>query len=92
MEIQHKDNNKTGVFFIEENGEKLAELVYSWNGNDRIIIEHTEVNDVLRGKNIGKTLVATLVEFAREKGVKIVPVCLFVKNVLDKNKEYQDVL
>jgi len=92
MEIQHKDNNKTGVFFIEENGEKLAELVYSWNGNDRIIIEHTEVNDVLRGKNIGKTLVATLVEFAREKGIKIVPVCLFAKNVLDKNKEYQDVL
>ncbi len=92
MEIQQKDNAKTGMFFIKMEGKKVAELVYSWSGNDRIIIEHTEVDDVLKGKGAGKELVAKTVEFAREKGIKIVPVCSFAKGIFEKTKDYIDVL
>jgi uncharacterized protein len=92
MEIQQKDDGKTGMFFIEQDEEIVAELVYSWQGKDRIIIEHTEVDDVLKGKGAGKELVSKSVEFAREKGIKIVPVCSFAKGVFDKTKEFQDVL
>jgi uncharacterized protein len=92
MEIQQKNNAKTGMFFIEQEGEKVAELVYSWKGNDKLIIEHTGVDDILKGKGAGKELVAKTVEFAREKGIKIVPVCSFAKSVFAKTKEYEDVL
>ena len=92
MEIQQKDNHKTGLFFIEQESEKVAEMVYSWRGQDSIIIEHTEVDDSLRGKGAGKALVTKSVEFAREKGIKIVPICSFAKNIFDKMKEYHDVL
>lgn len=92
MEIQQKDNAKTGMFFIEQEGKKVAKLVYTWAGDDRIIIEHTEVDDSLKGEGAGKELVAKLVEFAREKGIKIIPVCSFAKSVFKKTQEYQDVL
>lgn len=92
MEIQQKDNAKTGMFFIEQEGKKAAKMTYTWAGNDRIIIEHTEVDDILKGQGAGKALVAKSVEFAREKGIKIVPICSFAKSVFDKTKEYADVL
>ena len=92
VEIQHKDNNKTGMFFIEKEGKKVAELIYIWSGNDRIIIEHTQVDDILKGKGLGKELVTKTVEFAREKGIKIVPICSFAKSIFDRTKAYEDVL
>jgi uncharacterized protein len=92
MEIQQKDDGKTGMFFIEQDDEIVAELVYSWKGKDRITIEHTEVDDVLKGKGAGKELVVKSVEFAREKSTKIIPICSFAKSVFDKTKEFQDVL
>jgi predicted GNAT family acetyltransferase len=50
------------------------------------------VDDVLRGKSAGKQLVAKAVEFARARGIKIVPLCPFAKSVFDKVPEYRDVL
>jgi predicted GNAT family acetyltransferase len=92
MKIQQKDDGETGMFFIKENDETVAEMVYSWQGKDRIIIEHTEVGDALKGKGTGKELVAKSVEFARERSIKIIPVCSFAKRIFDKTKEFQDVL
>jgi uncharacterized protein len=66
--------------------------VYSWHGKDRIIVEHTEVDNVLKGKGAGKELVVKSVEFAREKSIKIIPVCSFAKRIFDKTIEFQDVL
>ena len=92
MEIQQKDNGAKGEFFISQDGETQARMVYSWAGKDRIIIEHTEVSDKLRGQGAGKQMVARAVVFAREKGIKIVPLCPFAKSVFNKVKEYGDVL
>lgn len=92
MEIQQKNNAETGVFFIEQEGKKVAKMIYIWAGNDRIIIEHTEVDDALKGQGVGKKLVAKSVEFAREKGLKIIPICSFAKSIFNKTKAYEDVL
>jgi uncharacterized protein len=92
MKIQQKDDGITGMFFIDQDGENVAEMVYSWKGKDRIVIEHTGVDDVLKGKGAGKELVAKSVDFAREKGIRIIPICSFAKSVFDKTKEYEDVL
>jgi uncharacterized protein len=92
MEILQTDNGKKGKFYIEQNGEELAELAYVWAGTERFIIEHTEVSDALAGKSAGKQMVAKAVVFAREKHVKIIPLCPFAKSVFDKVQEYRDVL
>lgn len=92
MEILHEENNSKGAFYIEVKGERLAEMTYSKAGEDKIIIDHTEVNDALRGTGAGKQLVEAAVQFAREKGIKIIPLCPFAKAVLSKSDKYKDVL
>lgn len=92
MEILQKDDNKKGVFYVEQANEILAEMTYVWAGTDRIIIDHTDVNASLKGKGIGKQMVTKAVDFAREKGIKIVPLCPFARSVFDKVKEYNDIL
>ena len=92
MEIKHKDDGKNGMFYVEQEGKVLAQMTYVWTGAERIIIDHTEVDDALRGQSAGKQLVGKAVEFAREKSLKIIPLCPFAKSVFDKVAEYRDVL
>jgi predicted GNAT family acetyltransferase len=92
MHIHHEDNGSKGRFFIKEDDKTLAEMTYTWAGQERFIIDHTEVDDALRGKNAGKQLLMQAVAFAREKGVKILPVCPFAKAMFDRIPEINDVL
>lgn len=92
MIIQHKQADGKGVFFIGEEGAFLAEMVYSVAGAGKIIIEHTEVSDELRGQNIGYKLVEAAVDFARKNQLKIIPLCPFANAVFKKKPEFKDVL
>jgi uncharacterized protein len=92
MVIQHKESKNRGMFYIEEGGETVAEIVYSKASNNVIIIEHTEVDEELQGRNIGFELVHKTVDYARSQGLKISPVCPFAKAVFDKRADFKDVL
>ncbi len=67
-------------------------MTFVFAGNDKIIIDHTEVNEGNNGKGFGKKMVAKAVEYAREKNIKIIPLCPFAKKVFDKTPEIRDVL
>lgn len=92
MEIQQRDDGKKGAFYIEHENDVVAEMTYIWAGADKIIIDHTDVKEVLKGKGAGRQMVARAVSFARERGIKIIPLCPFAKSVFDKVKEFSDVL
>lgn len=92
MEIKFEQNATKGAFFVEEGGQRLAEMTFSRAGNDLLIIDHTEVSEALKGKGAGKQMVAAAVNYARENKIKILPLCTFAKSVFDKVSEYQDVL
>jgi uncharacterized protein len=92
MDIQHIDDGHKGMFLIKQEGHRVAEMTYVWAGTERIIIDHTAVEEVLKGKGAGKQLVARAVDFAREKGIRILPLCPFAKHVFDTVPEFQDVL
>lgn len=92
MEIKQYESGRKGAFYVEQENEMLAEMAYVWAGSERIIINHTEVNPKLQGKGMGKQLVKKAVEFAREKNLKITPLCPFAKAIFDKVKEFSDVL
>jgi predicted GNAT family acetyltransferase len=92
MLIQHKEGQNRSVFFIEDDGDVVAEIVYAKGGDGLIIIEHTEVDERLQGKNIGFELVHKTVDYARSHGLKISPVCPFAKAVFDKKPDFRDVL
>ena len=81
---QNQEGNK-GSFYVEEAGIILAEMTYSMTGTELVIIDHTEVSDELRGKNVGYHLLKATVEYARTNNIKIIPLCPFAKLVFDKN-------
>jgi len=92
MEIIHERNEKKGAFTAQEGNVKAGEMTYSWAGTDKIIIDHTDVNPEFKGQGIGKVMVLAAVGFAREKGIKILPLCPFAKATFEKNSDIQDVL
>ena len=92
MVIQHREKESRGMFFIEEEGEIIAEIVYAKGGDSLIIIEHTEVDEKLKGQNIGYELVHHVVEYARSHNLKVSPICPFAKAVFDKRADFHDVL
>ena len=89
--ILEKESETKGSFYIEEDGRVLAEMTYSKAGTERIIIDHTEVGDALRGKGAGVQLVAYAVQFVRTKGIKLLPLCPFAKATLQRHPEWKDV-
>ena len=55
-------------------------------------IYHTEVPVPLRGRGIGVRLVRGALEEARGLGVKVVPQCWFVREFIDSNPDFADLL
>lgn len=92
MDIQQKDNGQKGIFYVAIDGKTEAEMTYVWSGDQRIIIDHTGVSEALKGEGVGKRLVHAAVVWAREKQLKILPLCPFARAVFDKTPDYQDVL
>ena len=92
MLIQNKKVGSKGMFYIEQDGKILAEMVYTMPSPEKMIIEHTEVDDALRGKNVGKQLVHHMVEFVRANNIKVIPLCPFTNSVFKRTPAYADVL
>lgn len=91
MKIELIENPRGGEFVIQESGNRRAEMSYTNAGDDKIIIAHTFVEEAFRGGSIGKDLVKAGVDFARERNLKIVPLCPFAKAEFEKNSDYADV-
>ncbi|MDF6308077.1 GNAT family N-acetyltransferase [Escherichia coli] len=72
-------------------GKQIAEIVFVPTGENLAIIEHTDVDESLKGQGIGKQLVAKVVEKMRREKRKIIPLCPFAKHEFDKTREYDDI-
>ena len=91
MEIQRDEHGRKGAFFIDEDGEWIAELTYFKN-NGIMTIDHTEIDEKLRGEGIGQDMVKAAVDYARANGLNIKALCPYAKKVIDRTPEFQDVL
>ena len=85
-------NGSKGYFYVSVDGKQEGKMTFVFAGNDKIIIDHTEVNPGNNGKGYGKKMVDKAVEYAREKNIKIIPLCPFAKKVFDNTPEFRDVL
>jgi len=92
MEIKHEFDGRKGSFFIEEGAKRFAEMVYVMAGPKKMIIEHTEVDESLKGQGVGAKLLESLVDYVRGEEIKVIPLCPFAKATFKKRPELQDVL
>lgn len=61
----------------------IGSMILQWDsslGEDKIIIDHTYVSEVLKGQGVGQQLVKKVMEYARQENKKIIALCPFAKN------------
>ncbi|WP_185116303.1 GNAT family N-acetyltransferase [Chryseobacterium sp. Leaf201] len=92
IEIQHSNDEKRGSFKASSDGNPAGLMTYTWAGEDRFIIDHTEVEAAYNGKGVGKEMLMAAVDFARKNNKAIIPLCPFAKATFQKHEELQDVL
>jgi predicted GNAT family acetyltransferase len=90
--VKHDEDGRRGVFFIERDGRRVAEMTYQREGVERAIFDHTEVDPALRGQGVARTLFDAAVAWARGNGIRIVPVCSYVRAQFARNASLADVL
>ena len=92
MEIQHTNGESKGFFKAVEGEKEAGRMTYAWAGENKFIIDHTEVNPEFGGQGVGKKMVMAAVEFARQNDLKIIPLCPFARSVFQKTEDIRDVL
>lgn len=88
IEVEH--NADESRFETAVNG-KLALLNYRMKGT-AIVFTHTEVPAEFEGRGIGSKLARAGLEYARNSGMKVVPLCPFIAEYVRRHPEYQDLV
>lgn len=92
MKIQLTSNDKGGTFYlISDEGKPVGEMTFVM-ADHKMIIDHTAIYPEFEGHGLGKQLVHAGVQFARERDMKILPLCPFAKRVMFQKPGYADVL
>ena len=69
----------------------LAFSRYRRNG-DEIAFVHTEVPEELGGRGIGSELVRGALDDVRAKGLRVIPLCPFVRAYIARHPEYLEIV
>jgi predicted GNAT family acetyltransferase len=83
-------NSAESRFELAEGG-YTAIAAYRIEG-DQISFTHTVVPEEVEGRGIGSRLIGAALDEVRGKGLKVVPLCYFVKGYIERHPEYQDLL
>ncbi|MFN4156321.1 MAG: GNAT family N-acetyltransferase [Paracoccaceae bacterium] len=88
--LRREDRGTKGRYVLTQNGVE-AEITFSVTTPTLIIADHTGVPDAFRGTGAGVALVEYMVNDARARGIRIVPLCPFVNAQRRKHPEWADV-
>ena len=70
----------------------IGECQYNVDRTGKWVIMHTGVRPEYNGRGIAKRLVECIIEAAREKQTKIIPVCSYAQRMMSGKDEYKDIL
>lgn len=87
--IRKAVDGSKGRYVLTRDGAE-AETTFSVLSESRVIADHTDVPDVMRGTGAGAALVAYMVEDARANSFRIIPLCPFVNAQRRKHPEWAD--
>lgn len=76
---------KNRIYAMNNNNETIAEVTFYEIKNGVYNIDHTFVDDSLRGQGIGSRLVKEAVDTIKEKGAKVEATCPFASKWMEEN-------
>ena len=89
VRITNPANTATGQR-MNDNGSVAFAQYHLTQG--KIVFTHTEVPKAHEGQGVGSALIRYALASARERGLKVVPVCPFFVDYFKKHAEEQDLL
>jgi predicted GNAT family acetyltransferase len=92
IQIERAEEEGRGAFLIAKQGIRLAQMTYSRTSDNLVIIDHTEVDDQLRGLGVGRKLLDAVVAWARETHTKVIATCPYAKAQFERDPSIRDVL
>jgi uncharacterized protein len=90
--ISHEEDGDDGIFFLERDGVRIAEMTYRRSSGSLILIDHTEVDPGLRGQGVARSLLDAAVAWARQTNTKISATCSYVTAQFARDATIRDVL
>ena len=81
-----KEENR--IYAKDKNDKTIAEVTFYEIENGIYNIDHTFVDDSLRGKGIGSELVQEAVNTINKKGAKIEATCPFASKWIEENLQH----
>lgn len=90
-QISHEQRADGGAFVVMHHGRRVAQMTYHRTGEQVVVIDHTFVDENLRG-GVARQLLDAAVEWARISGNMIVPSCSYVTLQFARDASIRDVL
>ncbi|MDO9712249.1 GNAT family N-acetyltransferase [Paracraurococcus lichenis] len=91
MQSEVRDNPAASRFELPCDA-GIAFVQYRREGDDLLVLTHTEVPEALSGQGIGSKLVRGTLDRLRKEERKIVPRCEFVAAFIERHLEYRDLV
>lgn len=89
MEFKYESNR---IYMDNDQGDTIAEVTFPDVKEQVVNINHTYVDDSLRGQGIAAKLMIEVANQLRKEGKKAILTCSYAVNWFNKNKEYDDIL
>ena len=90
-DIEYTEMENGRGFCARRGNVQIGEIDIVIMGANRLIVEHTHVNEEYDDSDICKNLVRCVVEFARQTGRKILCLCPRAQSVFNRCPEFDDV-
>lgn len=91
MDIRSEETQSGGRYSVEL-AEGKGEMTYTRRSPNLISIDHTHVEETLRGKGVALALAEHAVAAARDGGWKIIPVCSYMRAQAERHPDWNDVI
>ncbi|MBF6607530.1 MAG: N-acetyltransferase [Flavobacterium sp.] len=84
-------NNKSASQFEMDFDEGTAFIEYVVQ-DDKYHLTHTEVPKELQGKGAARKLVEKVLQYIKDKNMRVVPSCTYVARYIDRNQQWHSLL
>lgn len=90
-DIRVVDNPAARRYELQLDGAVAGVIGYAL-GDDAITLFHTEVDPSYEGQGLGAQLVSGALDDIRARGLRMIPLCPFVRSYLERHPEYANLV
>jgi predicted GNAT family acetyltransferase len=91
VDVTIEDNPDESRYEAIVDGQVAGIAEYRLEG-PRIVLQHTEVDDAYEGKGVGSRLARGVLDAARSRDLRVVPVCPFMTSYIERHEQYADLV